>query len=65
MWHEWGRDVVHTGFWWGYQRERNHLEDQGVEGMVILKWIFKKWDGGMDWIALAQNRVGGFLVWKR
>jgi hypothetical protein len=23
---------------------------------IILKWIFKKWDGRMDWIELAQNR---------
>jgi hypothetical protein len=23
---------------------------------IILKWIFKKWDGGMDWIELAQDR---------
>jgi hypothetical protein len=22
---------------------------------LILKWIFKKWDGGMDWIELAQD----------
>jgi hypothetical protein len=22
---------------------------------IILKWIFVKWDGGMDWIDLAQN----------
>jgi len=21
-----------------------------------IKWIFKKWDGGMDWIGLAQNK---------
>ena len=28
----------------------------GLEGRVILKWIFK-WDGeGMDWIDLAQDR---------
>jgi hypothetical protein len=25
-------------------------------GMIILKWIFKPWDGGMDWIELAQDR---------
>jgi hypothetical protein len=24
---------------------------------IILKWIFKKWDGGgMDWIDMAQDR---------
>jgi hypothetical protein len=32
------------------------LEDTGVDGRVILKWIFKKWDGGMDWIDVAQDR---------
>jgi hypothetical protein len=24
--------------------------------MIILKGIFKKWDGAMDWIELAQDR---------
>jgi hypothetical protein len=23
---------------------------------LVRKWIFKKWDGGMDWIDLAQDR---------
>jgi len=35
-----------TGFWWGNLRERDHLEDQGEEGKIILRWIFRKWDGG-------------------
>jgi hypothetical protein len=33
-----------------------YLGDPGVDGKIILKWIFKKWGGGMDWIELAQDR---------
>jgi hypothetical protein len=51
-----GRGEVHTGFWWGDLREGDQLGDPGVDGRIILKWIFKKWDGGMDLIELAQDR---------
>jgi hypothetical protein len=47
---------VHTGFWWGDPREGDHLGGPGVDGRIILKRIFKKWDGGMNWIELAQDR---------
>jgi hypothetical protein len=40
----------------GDLREDDHWGDPSVHGMMILKWIFKKWDGGMDWIELAQDR---------
>ena len=40
-----GRGEVHTGFPWGDLRERNHSEDHGIDGRVILKWISKRWDG--------------------
>jgi hypothetical protein len=36
-----GRGEVHTGFWWGNLKKRDYLEDLGVEGRIILKWIFK------------------------
>jgi len=36
----------------GNLRERGHLEDLGVGGRIILRWILK-WDGGIDWIDLA------------
>jgi len=33
------------------------LGDPGVDGRIILRWIFRKWDvGGMDWIELVQER---------
>jgi hypothetical protein len=37
---------VHTGFWWGNLRERDHLGDPDVDGRIILRWIFEKWYGG-------------------
>ena len=41
-------------FWRKNVWERDHLEDLGVDGRIILKQIFKKWDGGTDWINLLR-----------
>ena len=40
----------------GKLSERDHLGDPGVDGRIILRWIFREWDVRMDWIELAQNR---------
>jgi hypothetical protein len=48
---------VHTEFWWEDLRDGDHLEDPGVDRRIILKWIFKKWDGGA-WSGLIWLRIG-------
>jgi hypothetical protein len=54
-----GRRELYTGFWWGKLRERDHLEDSGVDGRIILRWIFMKGDGiGMEWTGLIWLRIG-------
>jgi len=59
MW--WARHVARNGrqyrciqdFGAGDLRVREHFEDLGVDGRIILKLFFKNWDGGVDWITLA------------
>ena len=56
MWHALEIGEVHTGFWWYNLRERDHLENLDVDGRLICKWIFRKWNGGMDWIRVDQDK---------
>jgi len=39
-----GKGEAYTGFWWGNLRERETLGDPGVDGRIILRWIFRKLD---------------------
>jgi hypothetical protein len=43
MWRVWRRGEVCTGFWWGSLREGDHCASVGVDGRIILIWIFRKW----------------------
>jgi hypothetical protein len=35
MWHAWERGETCTGFWRESPKEKDHLEDQGVDGIQI------------------------------
>ena len=48
---------MYTGFWWGNLRERDLLEDPGVDKRIILRWISRKWNVGL-WIGFIWLRIG-------
>ena len=52
-----GKREEYTGFWWGIMREKDHLEDPGVDGRIILKWVFRKWDV-WAWTVSVWLRIG-------
>jgi hypothetical protein len=49
VWRTWERREEYTGLWWENTRKRNHLEDIGVDGRIILK-------------GYEKNRMGHRLV---
>jgi hypothetical protein len=52
-----------TGFWWGNLREGDHWGDPGLDGRIILGWIFSEWFVGVrtgsSWLRIGT--VGGHL----
>jgi hypothetical protein len=63
MLHAWGRGEAYILFWWKNLRERDHLEDPGIEGRIIQRWMFRKWDVGArtesSWLGIVTG--GGHL----
>ena len=43
----------------GKPRERDYLGDPGVDGSIILRWIFRKWDmvvwAGSSWLRIVTG----------
>jgi hypothetical protein len=59
----WGSGEACKSFWWGTQRERDNWLDPDVDGRIILRWVFRKWDVGVwtgfSWLILGAG--GGHL----
>jgi hypothetical protein len=56
MWHvRWNRRGAYRVLM-GRTVERNNLKFLGMDGSIILKWIFKKWDGAMNSMVVGQDR---------
>jgi hypothetical protein len=45
-----------TGFWWENLKERENWGDPGVDGRIIIRRIFRKWDVGV-WTGLSWLRI--------
>ena len=52
-----GRGKAYTGFCLGKLSERDHLGDPGIDGRIILRWIFGKLDVGV-WTGSSWLRIG-------
>jgi len=50
---------VCRGFWWGNLRERDHWGYPGVDGKIILRWIFRQWYvriwNGSNWLRIGTG----------
>jgi len=44
------------GYWWGNRRDEYHYGDLGVDGMLLLEWISRRWDVGV-WTGLGWSRI--------
>jgi len=72
MWKVWWRKQLHTGCWCVGVKEGDGLEDLGVDGRMIRKWILNKYDGRVEcvWLWMSttsllfsenEDRTSGYI----
>jgi hypothetical protein len=52
-----GRGEACAGFWWRNLRERDDVGYPVVDGKIVLREIFRKWDVGV-WPGLSWLKIG-------
>jgi hypothetical protein len=52
-----GGEEKRIEFWWGNLKGIDYLGEPGVDGRVILRWIFREWDVGV-WTGSGWLRIG-------
>jgi hypothetical protein len=59
------RMKMRTECWCGDLRKRYHFEDLGLGEEIILKWIFKKWNGrhGLNWSGSGNGQITCAFEW--
>jgi len=56
------RGQASRGFWWGNRREGDHWRYPGLNGRIVLRCIFGKWERvetGWSWLRIGTD--GGLL----
>jgi hypothetical protein len=49
---------MHSGFWWGNLKQRNHLEDLDIDGRININIGNKdRRCEGVDWVRNADTSV--------
>jgi hypothetical protein len=63
MWHVWGRRATQARVLWRNLKNREYLQDNGVNVRIILKCILKQWAGKTSntLISIRIKTHGGLL----
>ena len=63
VWHAWRKRKIHTDLLWGNIKERDNLEDLGVDGKIMLKEILEEKDEGCATVGSDSRiwRTSGLL----